>query len=180
MNLSNKWTAVSFVTLSAIGVACLAFGGCTVTTGTINSDGGTIIDDGGIIVDNDADVTADASILDSAVPNACPGNTKQAYTWGTEACQSALDTACCAQLTACFSIVVDQDAAGPTNDCNKYAKAIDDCQKKADGTPETDNAKIQACQDDADLLSPKTVVDAYNAIITCGNANATANAACNP
>lgn len=169
MTLSAKWTAVSFFGLTALGAASFAFAGCTVTSGKVDDiEGGT------------GSPTDSGTAADTSKPNACPGNTKQTTTFINKACQSALETACCAQLTACFDIVPDQDAsAGGTDDCNKYSQCIPKCRFKLDGTtPETDEAKISACQDDCDLAAPKSVVTAYEAIAKCTTVNPAANTAC--
>lgn len=168
MTLSAKWTAVSFFTLTALGAASFAFAGCTVTSGKVDDiEGGT-------------GTPTDGGKADTSTANACPGNTKQTTTFINPKCQSALETACCAQLTACFNIVPDTDAAaGGTDDCNKYAICIPKCRFKIDGTtPETDDTKIGQCQDDCDLAAPKSVRDAYAAIAKCTTDNPAANTAC--
>lgn len=172
MTLNAKWTAVSFFAVAAMGAASVAFAGCTVTSGTIDDK------EGGTGTNTDSSTGTDGG-ADSAV-NACPGNTKQTTIFINQACQQAMEAACCAELTTCFDIVPDQDAAaGGTDDCNKYSQCIPKCQFKLDGTtPETDDTKIQACYDDCDLAAPKSVVDAYNAIAACSKNNAGPVAAC--
>ena len=173
MTLNAKWTAVSFFALAAMGAASMAFAGCTVTSGTVdNSEGGTG-------TNTDSGTTAD-SATDSAV-NACPGNTKQTTKFINDTCQKLLESECCAELTTCFNIVPDTSDAGGggTDDCNKYSQCIPKCRFKIDGvTPETDETKIGACQDDCDLAAPKSVVDAYKAIETCVTNKPASNAAC--
>src|SRR4051812_13252550 len=118
MTLSAKWTAVSFFALTALGGATLVFGGCTVTSGKVDDiEGGS---------GNNTTPDKDSGTpTDSSTHSACPGNTKQPVILINESCQSALETACCAELTTCFNIVNDQDAAaGGTDDCNKYSQCI--------------------------------------------------------
>jgi hypothetical protein len=175
--LNAKWTAVSFFGLAAMGAASIAFAGCTVTSGKLDDV------EAGPGTKTDAGTLTDSSTAtDSPVGNACPGNTKQTTTFINAACQSALETACCAELTTCFNIVPDQDAAaGGTDDCNKYSQCIPKCRFKIDGvTPETDKAKIGACEDDCGLAAPKSVVDAYDAIAVCLTKSPAANTACQP
>ncbi|CAN5924697.1 hypothetical protein BH11MYX4_BH11MYX4_31540 [soil metagenome] len=168
MTLNAKWTAVSFFALAAMGAASVAFAGCTVTSGKVDD------------VEAGPGTNTDAGKTDSPSGKACPGNTKQTTTFINATCQSAMETACCAELTTCFDIVPDQDAAaGGTDDCNKYSQCIPKCRFKIDGTtPETDEAKISACQDDCDLAAPKSVVDAYTALTACVTNHPATNTAC--
>jgi hypothetical protein len=170
MTLSAKWTAVSLFALTSVALGSLAFAGCTVTSGTpTNEEGGTVItnppppDDSG---------TADAA--DAAVANTCEGNKQTSGDFFSPACQNKLNAVCCTELKTCFDIVPGNDDAGqPGADCNGYSKCIDICTKKADGvTPETDQAKIAACDDDCDSLSTPEVIDAYKAIVDCATAKA--------
>ena len=165
-----KWTAVSFFALAAMGAASMAFAGCTVTSGTVdNAEGGT-------------GTNTDSSTPpgDSSVPpsQACPGNTKQTTVFINATCQKALEGECCSELTTCFNIVPDTTDGGGTDDCNKYSECIPKCRLKLDGTPETDDAKIGACQDDCDLASTKPVIDAYDNIAKCVAAHPDSNTAC--
>ena len=43
-----------------------------------------------------------------------------------------------------------------------------------DGTPETDQTKIAACDDDCDTLTTTDVIAAYKAIVDCATAKASA------
>ena len=170
MSLKAKWTAVSFFTLAAMGAASVAFAGCTVTSGTVdNVEGGT-----------GTNIDSGKPTGDSSTANACPGNTKQTTTFINATCQKSLESECCAELTACFNIVPDTtDAGGGTDDCNKYSQCIPKCRFKIDGTtPETDNEKIGACQDDCDLASSPSVITAYEAIVKCTTDKPASNAAC--
>jgi hypothetical protein len=155
------------------------FAGCTVTSGTVNdTEGGTVTP----TPTSDGGTDAAAS---------CPGNTKQTATIVSASCQAALDTSCCAQLTACFDIVpAAGDGGVASEDCNAYTKCLPSCLVKTDGTPETDQAKVDACYADCDLLTgstpatastaavPSAVQTAYEAIVTCGKASAAAKAPC--
>lgn len=121
----------------------------------------------------DRDSGAPDAPVEASSTNACPGNTKQKTPFINATCQSALEKDCCAELTACFAIVAAQ------GDCNAYSACIPRCRFKSDGvTPETDAAKISACQDDCDLVSPKNVVTAYETIATCTTNHPATNAAC--
>jgi len=137
-------------------------------TNSTSSDGGA----------RDASVErsdARAEPPDASAPNGCPGNTKQSVTFISPACQSALEANCCAELTRCFNIVVGNGI----DDCNKYSQCIPRCHFKTDGvTPETDHAKIVACQDDCDRATTKAVVDAYDTIAACATNHPAANKAC--
>lgn len=171
MTLSSKWTAVSFFALAAMGAASMAFAGCTVTSGTVdNVEGGT-----GTKTDGSTNPPVDGSTA-----NACPGNTKQTTVFINAACQKALEGECCAELTTCFNIVPDtaDAAAGGSDDCNKYSQCIPKCRQKLDGTPETDTAKIGACQDDCDLATQQPIITAYDAIAKCVVAHPDSNTAC--
>lgn len=172
MTLSAKWTAASFFALTALGAASFAFAGCTVTSGKVDDiEGGAGNPDTGPKADGGTD---------GPVVNACPGNTKQTGKFINDACQSALESACCAELTACFNIVPSANAdAGGADDCNKYSACIPKCRFKADGkTPETDDKLIAACQDDCDALTQKSVITAYEAIVKCTTNNPASNTAC--
>jgi hypothetical protein len=176
MTLSAKWTVVSFFALTALAAGSFAFAGCTVTSGKVDDfDGGA----GNGASNSDSGSTPDTSTADAAVANRCPGNTKQTVVLIDSACQQAAEAACCAELTACFNIVPDQDAAaGGTDDCNKYATCIASCRFRTDGTPETDQQQIAACEHDCDVASQTAVQDAYTAMTTCITNDPTANAAC--
>ena len=172
MTLSAKWTAASFFALTALGAASFAFAGCTVTSGKIDDiEGGAGNPDTGPKTD---------SGTDGPVANACPSNTKQTTVFINKACQSALESACCAELKACFDIVPATGAdAGGTDDCNKYSLCIPKCRFKADGTtPEPDQKLIGACQDDCDALSQPSIVTAYEAIAKCTTNSPATNTAC--
>jgi len=169
MTLSAKWTAVSLFALTSLAAGSLAFAGCTVTSGTpTNGEGGTPITNP--TPDGDSGTAADAA----PAANVCEGNKQTSGDFFNAACQNKLNAVCCTQLKTCFDIVPVADDAGARGmqDCNAYSKCIDTCTKKTDGTPETDQTKISACDDDCDALSPQDVVDAYKAIVDCATANA--------
>ncbi len=173
MTLSAKWTAVSLFAVTSVALGSVAFAGCTVTSGTptTGDGGGTPItnpDDSGVVT------TPTDSGGDSAVVNTCAGNKQTSGDFFSPACQNKLNAVCCTELKTCFDIVPGNDDAGqPGSDCNGYSKCIDICTKKADGvTPETDQAKIAACDDDCDSLSTPEVINAYKAIVDCATAKA--------
>jgi hypothetical protein len=135
------------------------FAGCTVTSGTVNdSEGGTVTTP---TPDSGTDSAANAAA-------SCPGNTKQKANFISAACQAALDTSCCAELTACFDIVpVAGDAGGPTDDCNTFSSCIAACKSQPD---------VATCENECNLAAPQDVQNAYDAITAC--ATAKANTAC--
>jgi len=169
MTLSAKWTVVSFLALTSVAAGSVAFAGCTVTSGNpTDSEGGTVIT-------NPTPDSGGGDAADSGIPvTTCEGNKQTSGDFFNAACQSKLNTECCTELKTCFDIVPVADDAGARGmqDCNAYSKCIDTCTKKTDGTPETDPAKISACDDDCDALSPQNVVDAYKAIVDCATAKA--------
>lgn len=159
MSLSVKWTAVSFFTLTALGAASFAFAGCTVTSGGIdNTEGGTVKPDAG----------GDGATGDSAVANACPGNTKQLRPILTTTCQNKLNAVCCNELKTCFDIVLTADPKGErgTDDCNALQKCLGETCKLPDGGVDS------KCQDDCVTASQDSVVNAYDAISECATKNA--------
>jgi hypothetical protein len=170
MTLSAKWTAVSFLALTSVAAGSFAFAGCTITSGNpTDEEGGTVItnptpDSGG--TDTDA---GDSGVAATT----CEGNKQMSGDFLNAACQSKLNTVCCTELKTCFDLVPTADDAGTTGqDCNAYAKCIDTCTRKTDGTPETDPMKVSLCDDDCDALTSQNVIDAYNAIVTCAGAKA--------
>jgi hypothetical protein len=118
--------------------------------------------------------TSDATVEEDASSKTCPGNTKQTAPFINATCQAALEKECCAELTACFGIVT----TGGKDNCNAFSQCIPKCRFKLDGTPETDQAKISACEDDCVAASQTNVVDAYDAIATCATGHPASNAAC--
>ncbi|MDB4998303.1 MAG: hypothetical protein JWM74_5735 [Myxococcaceae bacterium] len=166
MTLSAKWTAVSFLTLATLAVGSVAFAGCTVTSGkTDDIEGGT----GNPPVPDSGTPTPEAGGDSAVEETTCAGNKQSGGDFFSHACQQKLNTVCCTELKTCFDIVLQTDPAGArgTDDCNKYSSCIDACTKKADGTPETDKAKISACDDDCDTLTQDSVVNAYGDILKC-------------
>lgn len=175
MTLSAKWTAVSFFALTALAAGTFAFAGCTVTSGSpTDTEGGT-----GNPPNPDSGTGTDSSTgTDSAVAVKCEGNMQSGGDLFSATCQAKLNEVCCAELKGCFNLVVNPTDAGTrgTDNCDKYSACIDLCTKKADGTPETDQAKIAACDDDCDLGTQPEVQTAYEAIVKC--ATDKANAEC--
>ncbi len=166
MTLSAKWTAVSFLALTAVATGSFAFAGCTATTGTpSDTEGGT----GNPPVDS-------GTKTDGAVAAKCEGNKQTGGDLFSATCQAKLNAVCCTELKTCFDIVPAADGGTTPDDCNKYSACIDSCTKKADGTPETDPAKVDTCDTECDTLSEPAVVTAYEAIVKC--ATDKANAEC--
>jgi len=167
MTLSAKWTAASFFALTAaIGAGSFAFAGCTVTSGNPDDfEGGTGTPP---VVTPTPD--SGTPVADAAVAK-CEGNKQTGSDFFSAACQNRLNAQCCNELKTCFDLApTTPTAADPgTDDCNAYAICIPSCKKKADGTPETDNALIIACQDDCDKGSQKNIITAYEAIVACAS-----------
>ena len=166
MKSSAKWTAVSFFALTALAGASVMFAGCTVTSGKVDDiEGGT--------GNKDSATNPDTNTADGAVPNACPGNTKE--TVGpivNAACQAKLEAKCCAQLTACFGFDISTTDAGPgALNCNGYT----DCTDKCNAGPAADRVD---CQKGCNLATPQAVQDAYGKIEDCINANPDVLTAC--
>ena len=165
MTLSAKLTAVSFFALTGVAAGSFAFAGCTVTSGnpTTGDGGGTPI----------TTPTGDSSTGDSSTGDAgaavCEGNKQSTGDFFNAKCQAKLNSVCCTELKTCFDIVPVADDAGARgmDDCNAHQVCYVKCLTKADGTPETDQTKLNACYDDCDTLAPQNVVDAYNAIDKC-------------
>jgi hypothetical protein len=167
MTLSAKWTAVSFFALTGIAAGSFAFAGCTVTSGNPTTG-----DEGGTPIGTDSSVTpTDGGDAGEAV---CQGSKQTSGDFFSHTCQVKLNSVCCPELKSCFDLVPEADDAGTTGqDCNAYAKCIDLCTRMADGTtPETDPAKVSACDDDCDALTGKNVIDGYQAIVDCATAKA--------
>jgi hypothetical protein len=165
MTLSAKWTAVSFFALTALAAGTFAFAGCTVTSGNpTDTEGGA-----GNQPNPDSGVGTDGS-----TGVVCEGNKQTGRPLFSPACQAKLNAVCCTELKTCFDIVlspvdgglVDGGVVG-TDNCDKYSDCIDVCTRKADGTPETDTAKIAACDLDCDQGTQQPVIDAYDAIVKC-------------
>ena len=159
MSLSTKWTAVSLFALTALGAGSIAFAGCSVTSGSPTDV------EGGTVTPTDGGGGTDTSVPEDGSTNSCPGNTKQTAPLVNAACQTALDSECCTELTGCFGL--DVPAA---SDCNVYSACIADCKKPlADGaaptTQEISDCETMLC----DANSPKTVQDAYTKLIDCAS-----------
>jgi hypothetical protein len=172
MTLSAKWTVVSFFALTSIAAGSVAFAGCTVTSGNpTTGDGGTEIPNQPPAGDSGGGGT------DSAPPAVtCEGNKQTSGDFFSPACQAKLNAVCCTELKTCFDLPAGTDDAGQAGyDCNAYSKCIDTCTKMADGvTPEPDQTKVSACDDDCDTLTGTDVQAAYKAIVDCAVAKASA------
>jgi hypothetical protein len=166
MTMSAKWTAVSFFALTALAAGSVAFAGCTVTSGDPDDiEGGTGNNNPG----TDA-ATSETSTGDSSTAAVCEGNKQTSGDFVNATCQAKLNSVCCAELKGCFNLVVEADAGGATDDCNKYAACVDFARSQP-----TQQEQIDA-QAECDLSAPKSVQDAYGAIEQC--ATDKANAEC--
>jgi hypothetical protein len=159
MTMSAKWTAVSFLALTALAAGSVAFAGCTVTSGNpTDIDGGT----GNPAPDA---ATGDSSTGETSTAVVCEGNKQTSGDFVNATCQAKLNAVCCAELKGCFNLVVEADA-GAADDCNKYAACVDFAQKQP-----TQKEKEDA-QAECDLSAPKSVQDAYGLIEQCAVDNA--------
>jgi hypothetical protein len=150
MKFSAKFTTVSFLAAAAIGAGALAFGGCTVTSGTVNDDGGPTV-----TPENDGGTGTDGSTAAT-----CEGNTQKADLVSAD-CQACLDTKCCTELKGCFNAPVTSDGGG-TDDCNAFSTCISFCYQ---------NAQPGACLDECAAAAGDGIPDAYQGIIDCAKAN---------
>lgn len=166
-----KLTTLTFFTV-AMGAAAVAFGGCTVTSGTVNdTEGGT--GSSGTSGTSGSSGNSEAGTdggSDSAAPK-CEGN-KQTVKLVDDACQACLEANCCDQLKGCFNIVQTPTDGGFTPDnCDKFAECI---------------AKSTSAQDQQDCVDVTTqnVVDAYDQLFdkdiatSCVAKNAACKTAC--
>ena len=161
MTMSAKWTAVSFLALTALAAGSIAFAGCTVTSGNPDDiEGGT----GNPKPDA---ATGETSTGDGATAAVCEGNKQtKGNDFVNAACQAKLNGACCAELKGCFNLVVEATDGGAADDCNKYTDCVDFARARPT------EAEQQAAQAECDLVAPKSVQDAYNAISKCAATNA--------
>jgi hypothetical protein len=167
MTLSAKWTAVSFFALTALAAGSFAFAGCTVTSGSpSNIEGGP-----GTTPDSSTTAADSGTGTDAAAPK-CEGNMQGSGDFVSPACQAALVADCCTELKGCFNIVVDQDAGGPTDNCDKFVACVDDARKQP--TPADQKAAQKLC----DLAAPTNIQTAYDAIVACATNHPAANTAC--
>jgi hypothetical protein len=152
MTLSSKWTAVSFLALTAIAAGSFAFAGCTATSGNpTDTEGGT----GNPVVDS-------GTKTDSAAAT-CEGNMQTSGDFQSPQCQALLNANCCAELKGCFNLVVAAADGGADDNCDTYVKCVDDAQSKAT------QADKEAAQALCDLSAPQNVQDAYDAIVKCAS-----------
>jgi hypothetical protein len=161
MTLSAKWTVASFFALTSIAAGSVAFSGCTVTSGNpVNSDSGSPITQ----PEGDGGGGGDSAVATTK----CEGNKQAAGDIVSPACQAKLNTSCCTELKTCFDIVLTADATGTrgTDNCDKYRTCLTTCEtSSADGG-------LDACDSDCVALTQDSVVEAYNAILTCAMKNA--------
>ena len=155
--MSAKLTAVSFLAITALAAGSIAFAGCTVTSSPTNIEGGS----------GNPPVTGDSSTgTDSATPPGaakCEGNKQASGDFVNAQCQAVLNANCCTELKGCFNLEVDQDAGGATADCDTYVKCVDLARKQPT------MAEQEEAQKECDLASPKSVQDAYDAIVKCAS-----------
>src|SRR3989442_1448908 len=122
MGFSMKWMTLPILATAALG-ATFAFGGCSVTSGTVdNKEGGTTTPppgtpppppppggDGGEVCQGNGE------------------NTQSKTDFGPD-CQACLEQSCCTELKNCFNLPPGQLDGGTTGvDCNVYADCITKC-----------------------------------------------------
>ncbi len=160
MKFSVKFTTVSFLAAAALGAGALAFGGCTVTSGTVDEDGGPPVTP-----------TGGDSGSDAAPAATCEGN-KQQGDLVSAACQACLNAKCCTELKGCFNANITANQQGGTQTCQEYATCISTCITKS-------TASDQAlCYEDCQALAAQDIPSDYEAIITCAQQNG-CETACN-
>ena len=167
-----KVTALLAFTL-ATGAAVFAFGGCSVTNGTINdTEGGSGSTSGGSSgssgnTDQDSSTPTDSSTA------LCPDNRQKSGDIVSTSCQSCLETNCCNELKGCFNIVVTAGDGGVVPyDCDQYSDCVAKCQSDTD--PAT-------CFEECDAVTTPEIVTAYDALFSqtgCAATNATCKTAC--
>jgi hypothetical protein len=149
MNSSAKVAALSCLAAWALGIA--VFSACTVTSGTVdNTDGGF----------QPPATPSDSTGTSGSVPVDQPdGSTPATCNSGQDGgvilnanCQACLNAKCCTQLTNCFAIT---GLVG----CQDYITCVNNC---AVG----DNSCLDGCDT---ATQDSGVVQAYNAISTCGD-----------
>jgi hypothetical protein len=94
----------------------------------------------------------------------CAGNLQSSGDLLNATCQAKLNAVCCAELKGCFNLVVQAGTA----DCNAYAKCT--AMAGTAGSP----AAAQAAQAQCDQSTSTAVLNAYDAIVACAAAKASA------
>jgi hypothetical protein len=162
MTTSAKWTTVTFLAASALGAAAFAFG-CTVTSGTVDDDGDAGGSSSGDPVSTPP-ATEDDGGTDAATAT-CEGNNQDLTKADFDpACQSCLEASCCTELKGCYNQTAEADGGIPVDDCNAYTQCILFCNNGDAGDPAT-------CQSECDQATTQSIIDAYDAILSCGSAN---------
>lgn len=144
-----KMTSIAFFTV-AMGVGAVAFGGCTVTSGTVNDDGGVGSSGTSGTSGTGTSGTSGTSGTPTEAGATCEGN-KQTVKIINDTCQACLNANCCTELKGCFNIDTSTAADGgfvPDN-CDKFTTCIA-------------NSKTEQDQQDCVEVSTKEVVDAYD------------------
>lgn len=155
MNWSSKLTAISFLAVAALGAAPF-MGGCTTdskTSGDTTGGDDDDSDDDDINTPGDDDDTKDDA---GTTPSTCEGN-KQEADFDPPELQTCLESKCCTELKTCFDIADGDDGVG----CEVYATCMATCSEDVDAGDET-------CFDACDSSTSQAVIDAYNAILSCG------------
>lgn len=166
-----KMTSIAFFTV-AMGVGAVAFGGCTVTSGTVNDDGGVGSSGTSGTGTSGTSGTSGTPTEAGAACGTAEGN-KQTVKIVNDACQACLAANCCAELKGCFNIDTSTaaDAGFIPDNCDKFTTCIANSKNDQDQ---------QDCQD----VTTKEVVDAYYKIFdttdatSCLSRNKACDTAC--
>jgi len=165
MNSSATLTAVTLLAAAALGVA-IGTQGCTTTSSTdTDTDGGSQTSSSGTSGTSGSSGTSGTSGSPESSTDTCAGDPGRKDVLVSQDCQTCLDTSCCTQLTACFSIGTADTDAGTKQDCNTYVDCIDTCATDADP---------DGCYADCDNLAETGVAQAYTDIETCGRSSCAA------
>lgn len=163
----SKWTAVTFIALTSLGAASVAFAGCTVTSGKVDDF------EGGAPTPTTTATTPppDSGPGDSGA--ACTGNMQTSPILST-ACQSALEAECCDELKTCFNAT-----AASTMNCEVYGGCVANCAESIDGGAPPTEAEIQSCITMlCDTNAAPGIKDAWKGITECAKVGNQSSTAC--
>lgn len=150
MKLSRKFTTVSFLAVAATFAGAFAFGGCTVTSGTVDNDGGPPV-----TPSNGKDGGGDGSVAAT-----CEGNKQKADLVSAE-CQACLNAQCCTELKGCYNMAVTAADGGGSEDCNAFSECVSFCYQ---------NGQDATCLEECATAAGEGVPAAYQGVIDCAKA----------
>jgi hypothetical protein len=156
MRFSFKW--MTFPILGAAVGATLAFAGCSVTSGTVDTpEGGT-------------STPPPPPNPGDPPPPPPPGASCDGYTLTADNttaigadCKACLDEQCCTEMKACFTLPKGSTDAGTAanDDCNDYTHCIFQCNDAFGPGSTGDAGGLQPCYGDCDTLTSDAVINAY-------------------